>query len=259
MYNLYLEEEGFLPSSKYYVLGGCILNSKFIDYTNREITQKKNYIYSTPFINLKDLANPNKKIIVYDGKNIRHFDSFTLLNILKDLPNIMKGTDIKLISTIVDKKRWNDINEYPNDFYYIAYKSLIKRFDNFLSEYECEGNMIIDYDRLHLRVNMETAHGAFVDKFKEFDTIKNITDSFHFLFSPNTNLSQLAYIFVKSIFNLFENNKDDCFNDFFPFILNKNGKTFNFGIEVYPEECINNISEKIVKKIKNEMLQVEHL
>jgi len=259
MYNLYLEEEGFQPSSKYYILGGCILNSKFIDYINREITQKKSFIYSTPYINLKDLANPNKKIIVYEGKNIHHFDNFTLLEIFKDLPNIMKETDIKLISTIIDKKRWNETNEYPNDFYYVAYKSLIKRFDNFLSEYKCEGNMIIDYNNLHLRVNMETAHGVFVDKFKEFNTIRNITDSFHFLFSPNTNLSQLAYIFVKSIFNLFENNKDDCFNDFFPFILSKYSKIINFGIEVYPEEHINNISEKIVKKIKNGILQAEQL
>lgn len=234
MYSLFLDEEGYKPSSNHYVLGGCIALNEDIKEINKTITDLKKFLYSSAYIDLKKLSDPTKKTLVIE-KNIKvEFDDYRLKDLLDEIFNKIDEYDFEFISTIIYKKGWYEKNFYPNDAYYIAYKSILKRYDDFLNLKDISGNMVIRINDDHLKSNLETAHGLFVKEYDEFKNIKKITDSFHFSFSYNTNLIQLAYLFVKSCFNLFEKKSNICFHKFFPYIYAKNGIVKKYGIELFP-------------------------
>jgi hypothetical protein len=233
MYSLFLEEEGYSPSFKHYILGGCIVPFENVRKINTKITDLKKFLYSSAYIDLIQIANPDKKTIVID-KNVKYeIENYRLKDILNEIFKAVNNNELFFLSSIVEKEKWYEKNFYPDDMYYIAYYSIIKRFNDFLDKYNLPGNMIIRDDNYHLKTNLETAHHSVVEN-DDFKKINNIIDSFHFLYSYNTNLIQLAYLFVKSCLNLLENNVDICFKKFLPFIYAKDNNIKDIGIEVIP-------------------------
>ena len=85
MYSLFLDEEGHLPSSKHYILGGCIVLNEDIKEINKVITDLKKYLYSSAYIDLKQLSDPNKKTMVVEKNANVWFDNYRLKDLFDDV------------------------------------------------------------------------------------------------------------------------------------------------------------------------------
>lgn len=237
MYFLYLDETGISKKSNHFILGGAIIHSDDWKDINEKITNLKKEYFQNVYVDLKGLRRSHKPKI---SKNVLN-PFFNLEdNEVKDFSDkvfdILSENKIKLLASIINKKELDiKYGVKEKDPYILSFEYLIERFDRFLIEKREFGMIQIEFGNKDLTRNLKRAYEKFISYGTGFQEIERIIESCNFVYGPKNNFTQIADIFINSIFRLVEYGNPECYEKYKPYIrCNTNGQRLGYGIKYFP-------------------------
>jgi len=254
MYHLYIGEIGYSSEANHHVMGGSIVNSKEMKRINDEITKLKKQYFETVYVDLKGLGNQKRKFFHNLGYNpffemeLKEIEQFA-----DKIFNILKNTNLTFLASIINKdefysKKRHYQTDIP-DLYYISFKFLVEKFDLYLQEIQENGQIHIELDNQQLRENIENAHQQcqLLDNYG--DKLVNLIDSCHIVYGDRNNFTQIAELFVNSVFKCIEYGKNECYDRYKNMIYSeKNNIRLGYGIQYYPSDILD-IGSKYLDKL----------
>ncbi|MFW6047615.1 MAG: DUF3800 domain-containing protein, partial [Candidatus Woesearchaeota archaeon] len=152
MYFLYLDEAGTTEKCNNFVLGGAIISTNDWKRINDEITHLKKEYFGTVYADLKVLRRCNNKKV--DEKNKNYFYDMSdekRKEFSQKLFNILLHSSFTYVASIINKPAHDSKYVSPTNPYYLSYKFLIERFDNFLISQNANGMIHIEFSNKNLK------------------------------------------------------------------------------------------------------------
>jgi hypothetical protein len=238
MHFLYLDETGISDKNKHFILGGAIIGEDDWKRVNDEITDLKKQHLQSVYIDLKGLRRKNKEFISTKTPNpFFHLNPDILEEFSESLFDIIFGSNITYIASIINKDKHNEKYTHPKDPYLLSYEFLIERFDNFLKENNSYGTIYIESSNKSLMSNLNKAHNKYVSNGTSFQKLDKIIESCHFVYGPRNNFAQISDLFINAVFKTVEYRNPIYYEKYKPFIYcNKTGERTGYGIKYFPIE-----------------------
>jgi hypothetical protein len=236
MYFLYLDETGTSNNENHFILGGIIVHSNDWKKINEKITNLKKEHFHSVYVDLKGLRRNKKKFL--KGKKPNPFFSKKedeLREISDKIFEIINKNDVTFLASIINKKEQNRQYSTPIDPYLLSFKFLIERFDNFLIGKNEFGMIQIESGNNSLAKNLESSHENFLSDGTDFQNIKRVIESCHFIEGPKNNFAQIADLFINSVFRCVEYHNTICYEKYKTKIYcDANRERFGYGIKYFP-------------------------
>lgn len=238
IYFLYLDEAGISKNSNHFILGGTIIHSNDWKDINEKITNLKKECFQDVYVDLKGLRRRRKQ---YISKNVPNpffkMEDIEVKDFSDKIFDILSERKVTLMASIINKNELNKIygvNAW--DPYILSFEFIIERFDKFLIKNNEYGMVQIEFGNKELSKNLRRAHDNFITHGTGFQQIEKIIESCNFVFGPKNNFTQLADIFINSIFRLFEYRNPDCYERYKPYIdCSLTGQRLGYGIKYFPD------------------------
>jgi len=236
MYFLYLDETGTSKDKNHFILGGIIVHSNDWKKINEEITDIKKEHFQSVYIDLKGLRRSKTKFIKGKKPNPFYLKSEDEnQKISNKIFEIINKNDITFIASVINKTEHNRQYITPIEPYLLSFKFLIERFDNFLKTRKEYGMIQIESGNDSLAKNLESAHEKFLSEGTDLQKIDRIIESCHFSEGPKNNFTQIADLFINSLFRCVEYNNSSCYEKYKPKVYcDANRERIGYGIKYFP-------------------------
>lgn len=244
-------DESWDRHDEYVVLSGLIIPVNVWKNFETKIRRIKEDFFDTPNFNLKAVRrNKHDKDKTWekllDDKKKEFNEKFY---------EIIKESDITIISALIEKKKMEDPKN-KELFFYLAYGFIIQRYQYFLQENKTHGIIVMDQAKNEEIKNLFFVHRGFLKdgvpfrrkdlllrignreiELKDYErhSLNNILENLIFMNDEYSNCLQVVDMICAAISGKFNRNIDIFFNKIEGKIRkSKDGKMQGYGLKIFP-------------------------